>query len=204
MYGIKLLPYGVLAGGFLSGKYLGGAQPEGARHSKIKEFQSRYASPKMHAAAEKYKALAESKGLTLTQLAVAWCASERFLWPARMHSARERGAVSANRSRCAAARRACRPAARWFFRHPHKAQAAEVYQGSTAECGGMAGDADCYAAGGNQAHGCNQLRGSYQSCGCYDFCCAGVCGGARSKTQFPRPHKPTHVLCPLNSRKEDG
>eukprot|EP00892_Ulva_mutabilis_P005425 jgi/Ulvmu1/3254/UM151_0002.1 len=73
-YGIKLLPYGVLAGGFLSGKYLGGANPEG-RHNRNKGFQSRYATPVMHAAAEKYKALAESKGLTLTQLAVAWASA---------------------------------------------------------------------------------------------------------------------------------
>lgn len=33
-YNIHLLAYGPLAGGTLSGKYLGGAQPEGARHTK--------------------------------------------------------------------------------------------------------------------------------------------------------------------------
>jgi aryl-alcohol dehydrogenase-like predicted oxidoreductase len=33
-YNIHLLAYGPLAGGTLSGKYLGGAKPEGARHSK--------------------------------------------------------------------------------------------------------------------------------------------------------------------------
>lgn len=74
-YGVKLLPYGVLAGGFLSGKYRGGAKPEGARHSKNPDFQSRYATPIMHETVEKYAALAEKKGLTMTQLAVAWAAS---------------------------------------------------------------------------------------------------------------------------------
>ena len=74
-YGLKLLPYGVLAGGFLTGKYLGGARPEGARHIRSPEYQKRYSTPAMHVAAGKYKALAERKGLTLTQLAIAWCAS---------------------------------------------------------------------------------------------------------------------------------
>ena len=62
------------AGGFLTGKYLGGAEPEGARHTAMPDFQPRYATPAMHAAALKYKALAERKGLSLLQLAVAWCA----------------------------------------------------------------------------------------------------------------------------------
>ena len=74
-YGVKLLPYGVLAGGFLSGKYLNGAKPEGARHTKNPDFQSRYATKAVEAATIKYKELADKKGLSLTQLAVAWCAS---------------------------------------------------------------------------------------------------------------------------------
>ena len=74
-YGVKLIPYGVLAGGFLSGKYRGGAQPEGARHTKNPDFQPRYRSERVAAAVEKYAALAEKKGLTMTQLAVGWCAS---------------------------------------------------------------------------------------------------------------------------------
>lgn len=64
----------MLAGGFLSGKYLGGAKPEGARHTALPDFQPRYATQPMHEAAEKYKALAERKGLSLLQLAIAWCA----------------------------------------------------------------------------------------------------------------------------------
>eukprot|EP00892_Ulva_mutabilis_P005429 jgi/Ulvmu1/3258/UM151_0006.1 len=77
VYGVRLIPYGVLAGGFLSGKYRGGAQPEGARHTTNPDFQPRYRSDRVAAAVEKYAALAESKGLTLTQLAVGW-ASQRW------------------------------------------------------------------------------------------------------------------------------
>lgn len=73
-YGLRLLPYGVLAGGFLTGKYLHGAHPEGARHLRSPNYQSRYSTPAMHVAAEKYEALAARKGLSLTQLAIAWCA----------------------------------------------------------------------------------------------------------------------------------
>jgi aryl-alcohol dehydrogenase-like predicted oxidoreductase len=73
---VKLLSYGSLNGGFLSGKYLGGGRPEGARHSKSPEFQHRYAGPRVEVAAEKYKALATRKGLSLTQLCISWCASK--------------------------------------------------------------------------------------------------------------------------------
>eukprot|EP00892_Ulva_mutabilis_P012069 jgi/Ulvmu1/9234/UM005_0334.1 len=75
VYGVKLIPYGVLGGGFLSGKYRGGAKPEGARHVKTPDLQPRYATPAVAAAVEKYAELAERKGLTLTQLAVGWAAS---------------------------------------------------------------------------------------------------------------------------------
>jgi aryl-alcohol dehydrogenase-like predicted oxidoreductase len=75
LYNVKLLPYGVLAGGFLSGKYLNGAKPEGARFVRYPGFQYRYATKAVEEAAIKYKALAEKKGLSLTQLAVAWYVS---------------------------------------------------------------------------------------------------------------------------------
>ena len=89
-YGVKLLPYGVLSGGFLSGKYRGGARPEGARHTKNPDFQSRYATPIMHETVEKYAALADRKGLTMTQLAVAWCGPS--VWTLRRRNARAAGA----------------------------------------------------------------------------------------------------------------
>ena len=78
-YGIKLLSYGSLNGGFLSGKYLHGARPEGARHSKDPEFQHRYCSPRVEKALYEYKAIADANGLSLTQLVIAWCAKHP-LW----------------------------------------------------------------------------------------------------------------------------
>ena len=82
MYNVKLFPYGVLAGGFLSGKYLDGAKPEGARHTKHPQFQARYATKPVEEAVVKYKALADKKGLSLVQLAVAWCVSCSSIAPA--------------------------------------------------------------------------------------------------------------------------
>ena len=57
----------------MTGKYLNGAKPEGARHTKHPDFQPRYATKPVEQAVVKYKALADKKGLSLTQLAVAWC-----------------------------------------------------------------------------------------------------------------------------------
>lgn len=73
-YNIKLLSYGSLNGGFLSGKYMHGARPEGARHSKDPKFQHRYAGPRVEKALHAYKAIADENGLSLTQLVIAWCA----------------------------------------------------------------------------------------------------------------------------------
>jgi aryl-alcohol dehydrogenase-like predicted oxidoreductase len=72
VYGVQLCPYGVLSGGFLSGKYLRGQNPQGCRLSD-RNFQARYASPKGEQSLLKLEALAKRKGLTCTQLAVAWC-----------------------------------------------------------------------------------------------------------------------------------
>lgn len=74
MYGVKLLSYGSLNGGFHSGKYLDGKRPEGARHTKGPKFQHRYCSPQVEEALKKYKVLADSQGLSLTELVIAWCA----------------------------------------------------------------------------------------------------------------------------------
>lgn len=72
-YGIKLLSYGSLNGGFHSGKYLDGKKPEGARHTKNSKFQHRYTGPAVEEALKKYKVIADEKGLTLTQFVIAWC-----------------------------------------------------------------------------------------------------------------------------------
>lgn len=76
---IGLIAYGCLAGGGLSGKYLNGAKPEGARHTLFPGFQPRYVGERATAATADYAALAAKKGITPTTLALAWAASRRFM-----------------------------------------------------------------------------------------------------------------------------
>jgi aryl-alcohol dehydrogenase-like predicted oxidoreductase len=80
-FGVVGLPYGLLGGGFLSGKYLPGSKYatgdperplEKCRHKYKPDFQPRYAWPAAGAATEKYVALAEEWGLTPAELALAW------------------------------------------------------------------------------------------------------------------------------------
>lgn len=78
-HNIGLLAYGALNGGTLSGKYTGGAKPDGARHSAFPNFQGRYLAPRSLAASEKYAALARSNGLTPAQLALAWAFSRSYM-----------------------------------------------------------------------------------------------------------------------------
>jgi aryl-alcohol dehydrogenase-like predicted oxidoreductase len=80
-FGVVGLPYGVLSGGTLSGKYLpeskyANTDPDRpltkCRHNSKPDFQPRYAWPAAMLATEKYVALAEEWGLTPTELALAW------------------------------------------------------------------------------------------------------------------------------------
>jgi len=74
-----LLAYSPLAGGTLSGKYLGGAQPAGARMTLFAPNFTRYANPQAQAAIEKYVAIARKHGLDPSQMALAYVNSRRFL-----------------------------------------------------------------------------------------------------------------------------
>uniref|UniRef100_A0A7S1HVV2 NADP-dependent oxidoreductase domain-containing protein n=1 Tax=Eutreptiella gymnastica TaxID=73025 RepID=A0A7S1HVV2_9EUGL len=71
-HNISGCPYGLLAGGTLSGKYLNGAKPENGRHTWKPDFQARYCSDRVLAACAKYADLAKSKGISPTVLALAW------------------------------------------------------------------------------------------------------------------------------------
>jgi aryl-alcohol dehydrogenase-like predicted oxidoreductase len=75
---VGLLAYSPLAFGMLSGKYLGGVQPEGARLSLFERF-SRYSNPQGIAATEAYAALAREHGLTPAQLALAFINRQPFV-----------------------------------------------------------------------------------------------------------------------------
>jgi aryl-alcohol dehydrogenase-like predicted oxidoreductase len=73
-----LLAYSPLAFGYLSGKYLNGQKPEGARLTKYERF-ARYTSNKAETATTRYVALAEQHGLTPTQLALAFVNQQPFV-----------------------------------------------------------------------------------------------------------------------------
>ena len=68
---VSLLAYSPLAMGVLSGKYLDGARPEGARLTLFTRF-TRYSNERTEAATRQYVQLARDHGLSPTHLALAW------------------------------------------------------------------------------------------------------------------------------------
>ena len=76
---IGLLAYSPLAFGHLSGKYLGGEKPSGARFTLFPQFGPRYGKPNVAPAVQAYEELANAQGLSLTQLALAFCRSRFFV-----------------------------------------------------------------------------------------------------------------------------
>lgn len=84
--GVSLLAYSPLAGGVLSGKYLGGAWPEGARFTRYKDgsprtqsMTRRFVSERSLEATSRFTELAKEHGLALPTLAVAWTLAHDFL-----------------------------------------------------------------------------------------------------------------------------
>lgn len=78
MEGIGLLAYSPLAMGVLSGKYLGGAKPAGARLTLFSRFM-RYSNPQCDRAAERYVSLARQHGLDPSQMALAFVNQQPFV-----------------------------------------------------------------------------------------------------------------------------
>ncbi len=76
--GMPLLAYSPLAFGALSGKYLGGNWPEGARMTLYKRF-ARYFTPQGIAATQAYVELAQQHGMDAAQMALAFVNSRSFL-----------------------------------------------------------------------------------------------------------------------------
>ncbi|MBX9964663.1 MAG: aldo/keto reductase [Burkholderiales bacterium] len=76
---MSLLAYSPLAAGILSGKYLGGAQPENARFTLFDSLGVRFRKPLVPEAVEAYAALAKRRDITLVQLALGYVASRWFL-----------------------------------------------------------------------------------------------------------------------------
>ncbi len=84
--GVSLIPYSPLAGGVLSGKYQGGATPDGARFStyiKIGGRQGamakRFVNEKSLASTERYIAIAAEAGIDVVTLATAWSKQHDFV-----------------------------------------------------------------------------------------------------------------------------
>ena len=67
-----------MAFGVLSGKYLNGAHPPGARLTLFKRFD-RYSNPQAQSAAAQYVALARKHGLDPAQMALAWVTGQPFV-----------------------------------------------------------------------------------------------------------------------------
>jgi aryl-alcohol dehydrogenase-like predicted oxidoreductase len=76
--GVELLAYSSLAFGTLSGKYLNGAKPAGARNTLFSRF-TRYSSAQSQQAIAEYVALAQKHGLDPSQMALAFVRQQPFV-----------------------------------------------------------------------------------------------------------------------------
>jgi aryl-alcohol dehydrogenase (NADP+) len=76
--GVPLLAYSPLGFGHLSGKYLNGAQPAGARLTKFPPFGQRYDKPNVAAAVAAYAELAGRAGMSAATLAIAFVRGRWF------------------------------------------------------------------------------------------------------------------------------
>jgi aryl-alcohol dehydrogenase (NADP+) len=77
--GIGLIPYNPLAGGFLTGKHRPGSPTEGTRFTlgtAAGRYQERYWHEQMFASVEELRLVAAESGMSLAQLAVAWCLAQ--------------------------------------------------------------------------------------------------------------------------------
>ncbi|HZP88940.1 MAG TPA: aldo/keto reductase [Burkholderiales bacterium] len=76
---MSLLAYSPLAAGLLSGKYMCGAQPAGARFTLFDSLGMRFRKEVVPEAIEAYAQLAKRRGITLVQLALGYVASRWFV-----------------------------------------------------------------------------------------------------------------------------
>jgi len=76
---ISLLPWSILAGGRLTGKYIGGKKPAKARNTLFPNFQDRYFRPELEEPLLAYEKIAKELGVSLTVLAHAFCKSKWFI-----------------------------------------------------------------------------------------------------------------------------
>ena len=84
--GVSLIPYSPIGGGVLTGKYAGGARPEGARFSRYLAMEGRQAAmgrrfvnDKSIASTERFAAIAAEAGMSAATMAVAWSKQHDFV-----------------------------------------------------------------------------------------------------------------------------
>jgi aryl-alcohol dehydrogenase-like predicted oxidoreductase len=75
--GVTMLAWSPLAAGILTGKYQGGAVPEGSRKALNGDLGGRW-NPRTEAATQAYLDLAARRGLDPVHMAIAWCQSRPF------------------------------------------------------------------------------------------------------------------------------
>ena len=76
---MSLLAYSPLAGGMLTGKYLGGALPADTRFALFDTLGLRFRKPQVVEAIDAYAALAQRRGMSLVQLALGYVKSRWHL-----------------------------------------------------------------------------------------------------------------------------
>lgn len=86
MEGVSLIPYSPIAGGVLSGKYNGGARPDGARFSRYLAMEGRQAqmgrrfvNERSIESTERFMAIAAGAGIDPVTFAVAWSKQHDFV-----------------------------------------------------------------------------------------------------------------------------
>ena len=84
--GVSSIPYSPLAGGVLSGKYQGGATPDGARFSNYLQIggrqatmAKRFVNEKSLSSTERFMAIAAEAGMSVVTLATAWSKQHDFV-----------------------------------------------------------------------------------------------------------------------------
>ena len=75
---VGLLAFSPLAAGLLTGKYQGGAMPDGSRMAITGDLGGRRV-PRAFVAVDAYLAVAETHGLDPVQMALAWCLTRPFM-----------------------------------------------------------------------------------------------------------------------------
>lgn len=83
---VSLIPYSPLAGGVLSGKYLGGARPQGSRFTyylsageRQQKMAARFVNERSLASTERFQAIAAEAGIPVVTLAIAWSKQHDFV-----------------------------------------------------------------------------------------------------------------------------